>query len=61
MSAKKPIRPYKKAWRIRGTDGKWREVEEGSLMGSFIRLPEHEWSAVIPDETGLKIFTFIMN
>ena len=58
MSAK-DHKERKAVWRIRDKNGKWKELGAGEIP--YIKLPEYEWSAVIPDETGLKIFTFNMN
>jgi hypothetical protein len=59
MSKKKPTRDDKAVWRIRGTDGKWKELSDGECPD--VTVPGYMWTPCIQGNNGLRILNFILN
>ena len=59
MSNKKPIRRHTPVWRIRGADGRWRELPENELPK--MNTPGYVWAPFIVEHDGLRILHFIIN
>ena len=58
MSSKKPIGGRKYVYRIRGTDGKWKNLGDEVPK---VDLPNYVWAPCIPESGGVRISYFIMN
>ena len=59
MMALRDLGGKKRVWRIRGDDGKWKELPEGESPSTDI--PLYDWSPFISEEDGFRVFHFNMN